>query len=147
MSVFPFINPPTENLQSDALPLFKEYAYDFKDKCLLLRNGNTYFVTGNEALKIWIYKTLMTVRYRYIAHTTTYGNEVQTLLGAVLSSDILISELRRFIIESLMVNPYIVELSNFQFDKKSDGVTVEFNCKTIYGDMIQNIEFSEVTFE
>lgn len=148
MSIFPFINLDAQTTpRADELPLFKEYAYDFQHNCLALRNGKTYFVSGNEALKIWIYKALMTVRYRYVAHTTAYGGEVYSLIGAVLSSDILTSELRRFIIEALMVNPYIVELSNFKFDKVKDGVTAEFNCKTIYGDAIQNIYFEGVSYD
>lgn len=144
MSVFPFINPPATTVSE--LPMFREYAYDFMRNCLLLRNGVTYLVSGNEAIKIWIYKALMTVRYRYIAYTTSYGCEIGSLIGSVMSSDILQSELRRFIIEALMVNPYIVELSDFKFIKVSDGITVEFNCKTIYGDAIQNFSFEGVSY-
>ena len=32
-----------------------------------------------------------------------------------------------------MVNPYIEELSNFQFEQSSSGVWVEFDCTTVYG--------------
>lgn len=37
------------------------------------------------------------------------------------------------IIEALMVNPYIEELSNFQFEQSGSGVRVEFDCTTVYG--------------
>ena len=48
--------------------MFREYAYDFENNCLLLRDGNTYLVEGNEALRIWIFKALTTERFRYTAY-------------------------------------------------------------------------------
>lgn len=133
MSVFPFISPEAVSVSNKELPLFMEYAYDYESNCLMLRNGSTYLVEGNEALKIWIYHALMTERFRYTALSSAYGSEVDTLIGLSLSSDITYSELRRFIIEALMVNPYIEELSDFKFTKAQSSVSVEFNCSTVYG--------------
>lgn len=133
MSVFPFISPQAEVVDSATLPMFREYAYDFENNCLLLRGGNTYLIEGNEALKIWIYHALVTERFRYIAHSSAYGSEVDTLIGHSMSNAITYSELRRFIVEALMVNPYIEELSDFKFTKAQSSVSVEFNCSTIYG--------------
>ncbi len=133
MSVFPFIDPSgLENLQKTTLPMFWEYAYDFENNCLLLRNGQTYLVEGNEALRIWIFKALITERFRYTAYDADYGSEIDTLIGG-LNSRVILSELKRFIIEALMVNPYIQELSNFQFTQSGSGVRVEFDCTTVYG--------------
>lgn len=51
MSVFPFITPRSRaEASATALPMFREYAYDYENNCLLLRDGNTYLVEGNEAL-------------------------------------------------------------------------------------------------
>ena len=133
MSIFPFISPDTAEAQSSELPMFKEYAYDYENNRLLLREGKTYLVEGNEALRIWIVKALATERFRYTAYDTDYGSEIDTLLGSRIGGDVALSELKRFIIEALMVNPYIEELSNFQFTQSGSGVTVEFDCTTIYG--------------
>ena len=52
MSIFPFISPEIlESGQASELPMFREYAYDFENNRLLLRDGNTYLVEGNEALR------------------------------------------------------------------------------------------------
>lgn len=133
MSIFPFISPEVTVNNVATLPIFREYAYDFENNCLLLRGGSTYLVEGNEALKIWIYHALTTERFRYISHSSAYGSEVDTLIGHSMSDAITYSELRRFIVEALMVNPYIEELSNFKFTKAQSSVSVEFNCSTIYG--------------
>lgn len=133
MSVFPFIDPDSlETTRETTLPMFREYAYDYENNCLLLRNGQTYLVEGNEALRIWIFKALITERFRYVAYDSDYGSEIDTLIGG-LNSRVILSELKRFIIEALMVNPYILELSNFQFTQSGSGVRVEFDCATIYG--------------
>lgn len=126
------------------LPMFREYAYDFENNRLLLRDGNTYLVEGNEALRIWIFKALSTERFRYTAYDSAFGSEIHTLIGSTLHSEIVTSELKRFIIEALMVNPYISELSNFQFTRTKSGIQVEFDCTTIYGAMTVEWDAKEV---
>lgn len=136
MSVFPFIDADAiETPASEELPLLKEYAYDFeKNELLLDKDGRTYMVEKNEALKIWIYKALRTSRFRYVAHSAAYGEEWQDqLVGRSMDGDIVILELERFIIEALMVNPYIKRLDNFVFDTSTSGVSVSFDCTSIYG--------------
>lgn len=134
MSIFPFISPEVLEATSKAdLPLFKEYAYDFENNRLLLKNGNTYLVEGNEALRIWIFKALLAERYRYTAYDADFGSEIHTLIGSRMDDEIALSELKRYIIEALMVNPYIVELSNFEFSRIGSGVKVVFDCETVYG--------------
>lgn len=133
MSIFPFIDPEALAASQDsALPMFREYAYDYENNRLLLRDGQTYLVEGNEALRIWIFKVLETERFRYAAYDSNYGNETDTLIGKVNSS-VILPELKRFIIEALMVNPYIEELSNFQFEQSGSGVRADFDCATVYG--------------
>lgn len=135
MSVFPFIDPQAyiETQNNDELPLFSEYAFDFNTKKLMLRNGKQYLVYENEAIKIWIYHALIITRYRHLAFTWAYGSELESLIGKVADKGVLQSEIRRFIIEALMVNPYIVELRNFQFVTSRESLSVSFDCETIYG--------------
>lgn len=145
MSIFPFLNTDITAAVTEELPVFKEYAYDFENNCLKRRNGNTYLVEKNEALKIWIYKALTTERFRYLAYTNSFGNEVHTLIGFTMNSEITYSELRRFIVEALMVNPYIEELANFRFEKQtSSGVSAYFDVTTVYGEMTYFAVWREV---
>ena len=83
-------------------------------------------------------------RFRYTAYDSAFGSEIHTLIGSTLHSEIVTSELKRFIIEALMVNPYISELSNFQFTRTESGVQVEFDCTTIYGAMTVEWDAKEV---
>lgn len=138
MNIFPFVMQE-QQLPADEekkLPIFKEYAYDFeKNELLLNEKGQTYLLTGNSALKVWIYKALHTERYRYIAYTSDYGNESHTLLGYANDFEITKAELQRYIVETLIFNEYIIEIRNFDFEKNKDGLTVRFEVVTVYGAM------------
>lgn len=135
MSVFPFINPvlnPTPS--STELPVFREYAYDFENNTLRLMDGKTYMVEGNEALRIWIFFALGTARFRYMAYDRAYGSEIEDqLIGQTMDDEITQSELERYITEALMVNPYIEELSEFDFMLMRDSIKVSFMCRSVYG--------------
>lgn len=136
MSVFPFISPPADDAAGETtaeLPLCAEWAYDYDNNRLLLRDGRPYLVYGQEAVKIWIYWALHTQRYTYTAYSTDYGCEAHTLIGQTASDPVVQSELRRYIIETLMVNPYIQELSQFEFTPQPAGLRASFCCRTVYG--------------
>lgn len=136
MSIFPFgVDSNEEEEKLEELPPYKEYAYDFEQNELKLdKNGNTYLVERNEALKIWIYKALNTERFYYTAYSEDFGSEhKEQLTGHVIDSEVLKLELERFIIEALMINSYILELDNFTFNKSGTDLEVSFDCKTVYG--------------
>ncbi|MFI3230784.1 MAG: DUF2634 domain-containing protein [bacterium] len=144
MSIFPFITPITTESQNQELEVFKEYAYDFDNNCLKFKNNTNYLVEKNEALKIWIYKALHTERFRFIAYTHDYGNEVHTLISKSINNDIIYSEIKRFICEALLVNPYIVELTEFEFQTSKSYVKVSFYVKTIYGSMSYFVDWGDL---
>ncbi|MBQ8981625.1 MAG: DUF2634 domain-containing protein [Eubacterium sp.] len=144
MPDFPFI-PDTltvdtaENLEqmksAVELPLFKEYAIDWDNNTLLLKDGRPYLITGNEALKIWIYKALhpQTQIFKYNAYSNNYGNEFMNLISRFVNTDIKRAELQRIITEALLVNPYILNLSDFVFSQTGSKMTIEFTVQTVYG--------------
>ncbi len=133
MSVFPFFENVEE--KREELPLFAEYAYDFdENKFLLDDSGKEYLVFKNDALKIWITKVLLTDRYKFLAYDSNYGSEIYRLIGSVKDIDILRLEVKRYIIESLMVNPYILEIDNFSIFEDDEKKVVSFYVRTIYSE-------------
>ena len=111
-SIFPFIDTSLyeETAQEEELEELCEYAFDFEKNCLLKNEaGQNYYVYGNEALKIWIYKALMTPRYRHLAYTEDFGNEMFDLVAQSIDKDVLALELKRYITEALMYNELMLE--------------------------------------
>lgn len=134
MNVFPFTVDHLElEDQETELPVFKELAYNYEENCLLRKGGKPYLVEKDEALQIWIYKALKTKRFVWQAYTHTYGSEIENVIGISNDPDIIDSEIKRYITETLMVNPYLQELSDFTFKHERDVVTVEFVVTTVYG--------------
>lgn len=134
MGVFPFVMDMEDETydEDEELEEFRELAYDFENNCLLTKGGKYYYVKENEALKIWIFKALKTKRYVYPAYTPDYGTEIDEVIGMVDDTEITESEIERHITETLMVNPYIQELSNFEFEHNFGKVLVTFDVETIY---------------
>lgn len=133
MSIFPFTSDLEEAPEKELLPVFKEMAYDYEHNCLLRRGGIPYLVEKDEALQVWIYKTLQTQRYVWPAYSRAYGNELDQLIGLANTRDLADSEAKRYITEALMVNPYIQELSGFTFDHQGSRLTAAFEVTSVYG--------------
>lgn len=134
---YPFIpSTLTQEIQKDVqneLPVFKELAFDF-EKCELKKFGdNYYYVEKNEALKIWIWKALKIDRFGYLAYSYDYGHELNNLVGNIYRGEILKAELKRYIEEALLCNPYILSISDWQISQEGSTIKALFNVNTVYG--------------
>ncbi len=119
------------------LPIFRELAFDFETGQLKTTGGHYYYVEKNEAIKIWCWKALFAPRYVHLAYSINYGNEIYTLIGRYLEKKLLLSELRRMIEETLLCNPYITSLTDFDITQDGSKVTCNYSVNTIYGSVAQ----------
>lgn len=134
MSVFPFtVDVPELEDREEELPVFRELAYNYEKNCLLRKGGKPYLLEKDDALQVWIYKALKTKRFVWPAYTHAYGSEIENVVGLSNDKDIIDSEIKRYITETLMVNPYLQELSDFTFAHERDIVTAGFVVTSIYG--------------
>ena len=66
MSLFPFISSNIEEIKVDnSFPLYREIAWDFEKDTPIIQNGDFKIVEGNNAIKVWAYKALLTPRYNH----------------------------------------------------------------------------------
>ncbi len=135
MSIFPVVQPEAEDLPAQDLPLCREVAWDFVKGAPLFSAGNPLEVTGAEAVKVWVWKALNTVRYRHEIYTWDYGCELENLIGKAFTSEVKQSEAVRYIREALMVNPYIRSVRQTSVDFKGTNLTVSCTVDTIYGEV------------
>lgn len=119
---------------------FCEYAYDFENNELLTKNGEHYYVYGNEAMKIWIYKCMLTDRFRYSAYTNKFGTEVYTLIGEVISNKLKEAEVKRYITEAIMVHPFMVSINKMILKTEKSGLYVDVYYTTVFTDKIARVE-------
>lgn len=137
MSVeYPFTGTVTANTYTSDLPTPKEYAWDFENDCFLYdADGSHKIVEGDEAIKIWIYKALSTERFRYLAYSWQYGIELRPFIGKVMGVQQRYSEIKRVIVECLMVNPYIKSIDTIDIQHEGDTVDISITLTTIYGEV------------
>ena len=127
--------------QEAALPVFTEYAWDFDHDCFRYDDkGQHITVTGNDAIEVWVYKTLKTERYRYGAYFDDYGIELEKYIGTGPNDSQRAGELYQTIKEGLLVNPYIKAVSVLRVTQTHKKVTMQLDLKTVYGEMVTMME-------
>ena len=133
----PFVsgNTTSKTKEADTLSIFTEYAWDFINDCFIFENGNHKIVIENEALKVWIYKTLKTERWRYRAYDDAYGIELDQFIGKSTNNADSSVEVERYVKEALLVNPYIKSIDDVTFTNEADVLDFEVSLTTVYGNL------------
>lgn len=144
MAIYPAILDAIEKLPVTDEVLekagFCEYAYDFENNELLTTRGRHYYVYGNEAMKIWIYKCMLSERFRFSAYTDRFGTEVFTLIGEVISTKLKEAEVKRYITEAVMVHPFMVSINKMVLKSIKSGIYVDVYYTTVFTDKIARVE-------
>lgn len=135
MSIFPFINGDDGILvdKSKNMPLYKECAWDFVNDRAIFQDGSPKIVFKNEAIKVWIYKAIKTVRYHHEIYSWDYGCEMESLIGKGYVRGFVESEAKRYVEEALLINPYIAKIHNLTVSFSDDELTVDGDIETVYG--------------
>ena len=140
MSLFPFISNNDEVKVDNSFPIYKEVAWDFEKDTPIFENGDFKIVEGNEAIKVWVYKTLLTPRYNYSVYSWDYGSELMDLVGKAYTPSLTKEEAKRYIKEALKINPYILEVEIIDITFKDSLLGATVKVKTIYeGEVIVNV--------
>ena len=139
MSLFPFINNVDTVKIDNTFPLYREVAWDFEKDVPILQNGTFKIVEKNEAIKVWIYKAILTQRYNHSIYSWDYGSELMDLIGKPYTPELTKAEAKRYIKEALLINPYILEVNILDINFKGCLLSVDIKVLTIYGE-------SEVVF-
>lgn len=134
MSLFPFISNTDEVKVDNSFPLYREVAWDFEKNIPIIENREFKIVEGNNAIKVWVYKALLTPRYNYSIYSWDYGSELLDLIGKAYTPSLTKSEAKRYIEEALKINPYILEVNVLDTDFKDGILSANVKIVTIYGE-------------
>lgn len=131
MDIFPFIQPAAQ--EEESLPLCRETKWNFTEDKPVFKNGEPVIVTGNEAVKVWIWNALKTKRKRYVIYTHNYGSDIEELIGQPYSEAVKSIEAGRYIEDCLLINPYITAVKDTEAVFEKDSLKISFSAETIYG--------------
>lgn len=128
MSVFPFMSKQVESENND---IYKEYEFDF------ISTGQLTIKTLEDkaALKIWIYKALLTNKYIYPIYSWDYGQDLEELIGQGYGKGFIECEVQRRIQDCLMVNERITGCHSFEINFINDQLQVSFTVNTTFGEV------------
>ena len=133
MSLFPFMRSVEE--QDIAAPkIYKEYEFNFETGKL---TGKV--LEGKEALKMWIYKTLLTKRYKHIIYSWDYGQDLEEIIGQGYEKGLIKSEVERRIKDCLLIHPHLKECTNCEIKLQDSQLYVDLTVNTTYGEVNINV--------
>lgn len=134
MTIFPIIQPQTESPKT-SLPVYRETAWNYREDRPVWKNGSPVFVERAQAVAVWAWNALWTVRYRHEIYTWDYGNELETLIGQPYSDELKRAEAVRYVRECLMINPYITSVTQISVDFQETVLSIRCKLGTVYGDI------------
>ena len=134
MNLFPFSNNTNIDVTKTELPIYKEVAWDFIYNKPIIENGDFKIVEKNEAIKVWIFKAILTPRYKFGLYSWNYGSELKALIGRAYSSALIKEEAKRYIKEALLINPYINHVEVQTISLNDDVLNIDVKIDTIYGE-------------
>lgn len=138
-SIFPMVQPEASETSAAQLPLCREIAWDFANGTPIFSGGRPVEVTGAEAVKVWVWKALKTVRFRHDIYTWDYGCEAENLIGQAFTPEVKQSEATRYIREALQPNPYITEVQQVSVEFSNTLLSIYCKVNTIYGEVEINV--------
>ena len=144
-SIFPSFAKEVQAIElskSTTLPIAKDIAINFITGEPIIKNGDFVVVEKDEAIKVWCYFALKTVKGRFLAFTNKYGSKLEEeIIGKQYDSDTN-NKLKRIIEDCLLVNQYIKKVDNIISSFEDNRLTIEIELTTIYGEgvIVQYVE-------
>lgn len=133
MSLFPFLQEE-QKATNPMSKLHKEYDFNFESGQL---SGKV--LEDKEALKVWIYKALLTRRYKHVIYRWDYGQDLDEIIGQGYDKGLICSEVERRIKDCLVVNEQIKACNHFNIELDGSQLNVTFTVDTIYGEVEMNV--------
>jgi phage baseplate assembly protein W len=93
-------------------------------------------VDGDDALRQFIRKALLTARTTYLIYDNQYGNEIDTLIGQNVNNALFDAEIVRMVREALIYDDRVTSVSNFVITRSADACFVTFDVATLGGSTI-----------
>ncbi|MEV5028495.1 DUF2634 domain-containing protein [Paenibacillus sp. LPE1-1-1.1] len=93
-------------------------------------------VDGDDALRQFVRKALLTARSTYLIYDNQYGNEIETLIGQNVNNALFDVEIVRMVREALIYDDRVTSVDNFVITRSADACFVTFDVTSIGGSTI-----------
>lgn len=95
-------------------------------------------VDGEEAIQQFIAKALRTALNRFLIYDDQYGCDLESLIGASVTRELLEEEIPRVITEALIYDDRISDVVDFGITNEGDKVFVSFTALLVNGEQVES---------
>ena len=124
--------------KTNTLPIPKDFAIDFTTGNPIIKDNDFVIVEKDEAIKVWCYYALKTIKDKFIIYSPSYGSTLEELIGNnYVDNDKY--ELEKKVNDCLLVSPYIksVDKVEAEFNSETGELTGEIYITTIYSEGVE----------
>ncbi|MEK3995454.1 DUF2634 domain-containing protein [Psychrobacillus sp. FSL K6-2365] len=104
----------------------------------LLPNSIGGKIDGLEAIRQFIAKAIKTARDRFLIYDDQYGCDLESLIGANVTRELLDEEIPRVITEALIYDDRISDVVDFVITNEDDKVFVSFTVLLVNGEQVES---------
>lgn len=133
--LYPSFDAPNLMVDEQVENLVDVHSYKFdheKEQLVVTRTGKAIKGSSLDAYRFWAVKCLLTERYQYSSYSPDFGIEFQRIMEADYPRSIAESEMKRTIVEALMVDDRTVSATNFSFEWEGDSCWISFILESVY---------------
>lgn len=94
-------------------------------------------VDGEQSLRQFIEKALLTARDRFLIYDDDYGCDIHDLIGENVTDNFLRAEIPRMIREALIYDERIESVENIEYRKEGDSLFVTFDVTATDGTIVE----------
>ena len=95
-------------------------------------------IDGLEAIRQFIAKAIKTARDRFLIYDDQYGCDLESLIGASVTRELLEEEIPRVITEALIYDDRISDVVDFVITNEGDKVFVSFTALLVNGEQVES---------
>ena len=119
------LSPGVDRVDNVESPIETSRTYD------LFTTSMRSIIDGENALRQFIRKTLMTARTTFLIYGSDYGNEIDTLIGQNVNNALFDAEIVRMVREALIYDDRILSVGNFVITRNADACYVSFDVSAV----------------
>jgi hypothetical protein len=120
----------------------KSFLFDFEKGDFILIDGKPQVIEGEQALKVWINKTLRTEKIKYKIYEiidNEYGVTLIDYLSSNLPTGFIYAGIQRSVSDALLKHSEINAVTGYEFERIAKGVKVSFTALTTYGEITEGV--------
>ena len=124
--------------KTNTLPIPRDFSIDFTTGDPIIENDDFVIVEKDEAIKVWCYYALKTIKDKFIIYSPQYGSTLEEMIGNNYVDDDKY-ELEKKVSDCLLVSPYIKSIDKVEaeFNSETGELTGEIYITTIYSEGVE----------